>query len=116
MKRRALKPCCPTCGRAIPQPKPTRTEKLLTRLWREVYTCAAFALPWPWVPGSFACEPAIMSTGITSEPDTGAWEQTEIAPCAPSYRHERATAHQREAQTGCDDANPCALHRGRIAA
>lgn len=111
MKR--AKPCCPACGRTITQPKPTQASVGLTRFWRQAYVTMAFGSPWPWVPGSLACEPAVMSTGVTSEPDMGVWEQAELAPCAPSYR--RVRAEQREAVTGCDDRFPCALHRARAA-
>lgn len=80
----------------------------------------AFGAPWPWVKGSFACEPAVMTAGLSDALDTSGWEQTELAPCAPRYRGGHPTGDRpmepREARTGCSDAAPCALHRGRVAA
>lgn len=104
MKR--AKPCCPTCGRTILQVKSTPAETYLSRFFREAYTCMAWGAPWPWVPGSQRCEPAVMRAGVTSEPETGAWEQTSITVFARPLPPLESSA--------CTTAHPCALHRGKL--
>lgn len=116
MKRRPLKPCCPTCGRAIPQPKPTRERMLLARLYREAFVALAFAAPeWhavgdTWGPPrrgrGLDMQPAMMTTGTTTAPDVGAWEQAELV----TYDPNRREAWERDC-----DLHPCALHRARAA-